>query len=100
MLENDTRGGPPNSTMYECPLNRCPWRHQRTDQPTTCREHGEDDGRLMTSVTEVIAETIRRANAHDEAILRAHLATHSAVEWAETVAELRAELAAARAPAG
>lgn len=48
-------------------------------------------------MNEAIAETIRRADVHDEAILLAHLEDHSAVEWAETVAELRAELAAARA---
>lgn len=30
MLDNDTRPGPPGSTMLICPVNPCPWRHQVT----------------------------------------------------------------------
>ena len=85
MLNNPPGPG----TYYECPVNRCAWIHRRP-------EPGEVGWRPGFTIADLIAQTVVAVDAQVDEALLAHLGTHTALEYAQTIAELRAELASSR----
>jgi len=66
-------------TIYECPLAACPW--EGTDPPPP-------PGEAITSDADVWRFIGDRAMAAEE-VVRAHLETHSLLEWVQELARLR-----------
>jgi hypothetical protein len=71
-------------TVYECPLAACPWKG--TDPPPERDE-------VIASEADVWRVMRDRAVAAEE-VVRAHLETHSLLEWVQEVMRLRGELTA------
>lgn len=77
-------------TIYECPLAACPWKG--TDPPPP-------PGEAITSDADIWRFIRDRAMAAEE-VVRAHLETHSLLEWAQEIMRLRGELDRERRDSG
>lgn len=75
---------PERATLYGCPIPDCKWTH--TAPHPTVYEGG-------ATIEESVTNTLRVHYADIESALRAHLETHSLVEWVREVMRLRSELA-------
>jgi len=71
-------------TIYECPLAACPWKGTGPPPPP---------GEAITSDADIWRFLRDRAMAAEE-VVRAHLETHTLLEWAQEVMRLREELTA------
>jgi hypothetical protein len=76
--------------VYECPLAACPWKG--TGPPP------EQDEAIVSEAD--IWRFIRDRAMAAEEVVRAHLETHSLLEWAREVAALRGELNREKRDAG
>lgn len=70
-------------TRYECPVESCPWNR---DDP------GPDPGDCQGETLDAAVRAGMLAYAlRTEAVVRAHLETHSLLEWVQEVMRLRGE---------
>jgi len=69
-------------TRYECPVTECGWHHDRPDTEMTAADWR---GTIEASVSAVLEREYMDADK----IVGAHLATHTPLEWLETVARER-----------
>jgi hypothetical protein len=69
-------------TRYECPVTECGWHHDRPDTEMTAADWR---GTIEASVSAVLEREYMDADR----IVGAHLATHTPLQWLETVARER-----------
>lgn len=78
----------PHVIRYECPIGDCEWVH---DDP------GPDPSKAQGATTgEAVFNLLQEHMAGLELVVRAHLETHSLLEWVTEVMRLREQLAVQR----
>jgi hypothetical protein len=94
MIPNDDRPGPASGVMLLCPVNGCPWRHERT-KPDLSLVTASPRGFPDLDFSQAFAA----AGRADDDACRAHLNEHPVEDFLRTINELRAELATKSADA-
>lgn len=101
---SETERLPAGTAVYHCPLEACEWTHAEPPPGTGITEAPSSPAGNARTLDEAIAESTF-ATFSDwlmgvERVLKAHLKTHSLLEWAEEVGRLqRAEADALRVAA-